>query len=71
MDRRSITIVIVVVLCAVGFAYGQGWLDWSRTGTEMESNKVSVNQALDQEKMKEDAVLVTQTTVERADTATE
>jgi hypothetical protein len=59
MDRRSITIVIVVILCAVGFAYGQGWLRWSRTGAETESNKVGTHQALDQPKMKNDAVPLT------------
>ena len=30
MNRTSITIVVVVLLCAAGFAYSQGWLDWSR-----------------------------------------
>ena len=34
MNRTSITIVIVVLLCAGGFAYSQGWLDWSRLGRE-------------------------------------
>ena len=25
MDRKSITVVVVVVLCEAGFAYSQGW----------------------------------------------
>ena len=32
MNRRSITLVIVVVLCMIGFAYGQGWLTRSNLG---------------------------------------
>jgi hypothetical protein len=32
MNRRSTTLVIVVALCAVGFAYGQGWLTRSNLG---------------------------------------
>ena len=70
MNRRSITVVVVIVLCAVGFAYGQGWLHWSRTGAEIESNKVGAHQALNQEKVKEDAVHATQHTAAPADTAT-
>ena len=34
MNRTSITIVVVVLLCAVGFAYSQGWFDWSSPGIE-------------------------------------
>ena len=41
MNRTSITIVVVVILCAVGFAYSQGWFDWRAPAAEMESNKVS------------------------------
>jgi len=57
MNRRSVTVVVVVVLCAVGFAYGQGWLDWSRPDTDVDS-KVSASQTLDQASLKQDAVQV-------------
>ncbi len=55
MNRRSITIVTVVILGAVGFAYGQGWLHWTRAGADTQSNTVDTNQASDQQKMKNDA----------------
>jgi hypothetical protein len=66
MNRRSITVVIMVILCAVGFAYGQGWLDWSHTGAQLERDKVGTHQAPDQQKMKNDAVQVTPQATEPA-----
>ena len=71
MDRKSITIVAAVVLCAAWFAYSFGWFDWSRPGTETQSNTVSADQALDQDKTKADAVPLTQNTAEPVDLATE
>ena len=58
MNRRSITLVIVIIVCAVWFAYGQNWLQ-PRTGAEIESNSFGAHPALDQEKTHEDAVRVT------------
>ena len=55
MSRTSITIVVVVLLCAAGFVYSQGWFNWSNSGYEMESNKVGTEQTIDQEKTKVDA----------------
>ena len=55
MNRTSITIVVVVLLCAAGFVYSQGWFNWSSSGYEMESNKVSTEQTIDQEITNEDA----------------
>ena len=71
MDRKSITVVVVVLLCAAGFAYSQGWFDWSRPHTELQSNTVSTDQALDQDKTKADAVPLSQETTEPVDSATE
>ena len=71
MDRKSITVVAAVVLCAAWFAYSFGWFDWSRPSTETQSNKVSADQALDQEKMKANAEQVTQDTAEPVDSAAE
>jgi hypothetical protein len=70
MNRRSITMVVVVVLCAVGFAYGQGWLHWSRAGTAIETNKADAQHVLRQDKVKEDAALTTQQAETPADTTT-
>jgi hypothetical protein len=55
MSRTSIT-VVVVLLFAAGYAYMQGWFDRSRPGTEIESNKVSTNQAVEQQNIAKDAV---------------
>jgi hypothetical protein len=71
MNRKSITVVVVVVLCAAGFAYSQGWFDWSRPGAETQSDTVSADQALEQDKTKADAVPVSQATAVPADSATE
>ena len=71
MSRTSITIGVVVLLCVAGFAYSQGWLNWSSSSYEMESNKVGTEQRIDQEKMKDDAAPVTQQTKESAATPTE
>jgi hypothetical protein len=62
MNRRSIT--VVVVLCVVGLAYGHGWLHPSRTGDKLERYMVSAHEALDQQKVKVDAVRATRQTAE-------
>ena len=71
MSRTSITIVVVVLLCAAGFAYSQGWFNWSNSSYEVESDTVSTDQTIDQEKTKVDAVRVMQQTNEPAATLTE
>ena len=40
MSRTSITIVVVILLCAAGFAYSQGWFNWSTSSYETGSNEV-------------------------------
>jgi hypothetical protein len=60
MNRTSITVVIVVLLCAASFAYSQGWLDWSRPSREViESKKANVRQELEIHKASGDGVPVT------------
>jgi hypothetical protein len=63
MSRTSIT-VVVVLLCAAGYAYMQGWFDRSRPGTEIESNKVSTNQTVEQQNTINDAAQVTEPVAE-------
>ena len=70
-NRLSITIAVVVLLCAAGFAYSQGWFDWARPTAVIESDKVSADQMLDQDKSKDDAAKVTQATSEPAATPAE
>ena len=71
MSRTSITIVVVVLLCAAGFAYSQGWFNWSSSGYELESNTVSTDQTIDPENTKDGCCAVTQQTNEPAATLTE
>ena len=70
-NRTSITVAVVILLCAVGFAYSQGWFDWSSPGAEVEMNNVSTSQTLDQEEAKTDAGQVTETVSEPAATPKE
>ena len=70
MSRTTITIVVVLLLCAAGLAYSQGWFNWSSSSYEMESNKVGATQTIDQENTKADTVNVSQKTEEPAKTAT-
>ena len=60
MNRRSITLVVVVVLCVVGFAYGQGWIHWSSTGAATESSKNNAHQELSGDKATGDPMSATQ-----------
>jgi hypothetical protein len=71
MSRTSITMVVLVLLCVAGFAYSQGWLNWSNSSYEMESEKTGTEQTIDQENMKNDATPAKQQTNESAATPTE
>jgi hypothetical protein len=71
MSRTSITMVVVVLLCVAGFAYSQGWLYWSNSSYETESDKVGTEQTINQEKMQDHAAPVTQQTKDSAATPTE
>jgi hypothetical protein len=46
VSRTSIT-AVVLLLCAVGFAYSQGWFNLSRPSAEIESEKVSTDQTFE------------------------
>jgi hypothetical protein len=71
MNRTSITIVIVVLLCAAGLAYSQGWFNWSNASYETGSNEVRTDQTIEQESRKGDVPPVTQQTTDSATTSTE
>jgi hypothetical protein len=67
-SRTYITLVLVVLLCAAGLAYSQGWFDWSSASNEMDGNKVGTSQTIDQENTNESAVPVAQRTTDPAAT---
>jgi hypothetical protein len=71
VSRTSITIVVIVLLCAAGFAYSQGWFNWSSSGSGVESDTVSADQMIDQDGIKEVTPGATQQMTETAATPTE
>lgn len=70
-NRTPITIAVVLVVCAIGLAYSQGWFDWSSPAAETEINNVSTSQALGQEETQADVLQVTKTASEPAATTVE
>ena len=59
-NRTSITIVVVVLLCAAGYAYSQGWFNWARPGSETwRAIRPSTSQELEKQKTNGDTVPVT------------
>lgn len=71
MSRMSITIVVVILLCAAGFAYSQGWFNWTTTSYETGSNEVGTEQTVDQENVQGETAPVTQQTNKPVATPTE
>jgi hypothetical protein len=58
MKRNLFSIVVVLVLCVVGFGFYRGWFAMSSSNSGAESKKVSVNLTVDGDKMREDAATV-------------
>jgi hypothetical protein len=59
-NRTSITVVVLALLCVAGYAYSQGWFDWSRLGSERtDGNNSNVSQELGQQKANGSTVPVT------------
>jgi hypothetical protein len=71
MNGKLITMAILIVLGVAALGFSQGWFTLSSLGPDTQGSKVSASQALDQDKLKEDAVEVTQAATEPADTATD
>ena len=71
MNRKYITVVVVVVLCVVAFGFSKGWFSPSSPSSDTQSNKDSANQALDQDQANEDVAEVAETTTEPTGTAAE
>jgi hypothetical protein len=65
VSRTSIT-AVVLLLCAVGFAYSQGWFDLSRRSFEIESDKVGTPQSIESQNSTEGTVQPTRQATEAA-----
>jgi len=70
MNRKFITVAVVVVLCIVAFGFSKGWFGTSSPSPEMESTKVSTSQPLDQESVSREVVQAAEVTKEPANSAT-
>lgn len=70
-NRTSITILILVLLCAAGLAYSQGWFYWSAPDAEIQSNEVSANEMMDQDQANKVVTKSTEQTSEQASRASE
>jgi hypothetical protein len=58
MNRKFITFVFVLLVCAVAVGFYRGWFALSSDNSAAGRNKVNVNLTLDQSKMQEDAETV-------------
>ena len=50
-----VKVLVVLVLCVVGFGFYRGWFTLSRSSPDTGSNKVNINLTLDPDKVKADA----------------
>ena len=59
-NRTSITIVVVLLLCAGGYAYSQGWFNKARPVSEkMENNTTNDSQESELQRTNGDTVPIT------------
>lgn len=58
MKRSSITVVLVLLVCAVVLGFYRGWFSLSSHGSDTGSKQVNVNLTVDGDKMREDAETV-------------
>jgi hypothetical protein len=61
--KRSITFVLVLIICLVAVGFYRGWFTLS-SKPEAGSNKVDVNLTMDRDKMEQDAEKVKEKTTE-------
>jgi hypothetical protein len=56
---KALRVFIVISILVVGLGFYRGWFALSRPAPDAGSNKANINLATDQDKMKQDAKLVT------------
>jgi hypothetical protein len=64
MKKTLITVLLVLVVCAVTLSVVRGWLTLSTHGPDPGSNKANLNLTVDPDKMNEDAKAVQNKTAE-------
>ena len=71
MKMTFAKVLVVLVLCVVGFGFYRGWFALSSPARDAESNKVNINLSMDGDKVKEDAEMVKDKTAELTGKASE
>ena len=62
--KKLILVVLVLLLCVVGFGFYRGWFSLSDSSPGMGSNKVNISLTVDPDKMKADTKMVKDKTIE-------
>ena len=68
---RLSLVLLVLVLCVVGFGFYRGWFALSRTSPDPGSHKVNINLTVDPDKMKADTEMVKEKTTKFSSQAKE
>jgi peptidoglycan hydrolase CwlO-like protein len=71
MRRSSITVVLVLLVCAIAIGFYRGWFTLSSHNPDAGTNKVNVNLTVDQGKMQEDVETLKNKAAELAGKAAE
>jgi len=66
MRNMMIEVLLVLLLCVVGFGFYRGWFSLSRSNpdTGSNSNKVNISLTVDPDKMKADTAMVKEKAIE-------
>lgn len=56
--RRTIMVLLAVLVCVVAFGFYRGWFTVSSPGADKKNNKVDVNLTVDRAKIEKDAETV-------------
>ena len=70
MKLTFVKVLVVLVLCVVGFGFYRGWFALSSPARDTQSNKVNINLSMDGDKVKEDAETVKEKATELTGKAT-
>jgi hypothetical protein len=64
MRNLMIVVLLVLLLCVVGFGFYRGWFSLSRSNPDTGSNKVNISLTVDPDKMKADTAMVKEKAIE-------
>jgi hypothetical protein len=64
MRNLIAVVLLVLLLCVVGFGFYRGWFSLSHSNPDMGSNKVNISLTVDPDKMKADTAMMKEKTIE-------